>query len=283
MEYNLCKIENSYNYKRANFEKQLDSVNVIILGSSQAFYGINPTYFNLKSFNLANISQSLYYDNQLVLKYIDKMPNLKYVIINISYFSLSYQVIDGIESWRDYYYSQFWNINYPDLNVLDIKRYSKIFLYTPTISLSYLNNGFKVNLINGMNPNGYFEYDTTNNKLNISDSSGNQRVNFHENGFKEKRVNENKVVLESLIKELQKRNIKPVFVTPPVFSTYYKFVNRESLKKNKDIIDSFCIRYKCNYFNYFTDSRFIQSDFHDNDHLNFIGAEKFSKILNNEI
>ena len=41
---------------------------------------------------------------------------------------------------------------------------------------------------------------------------------------------------------------------------------------------------KCNipYYDYFKGDRFEESDFYDNDHLNFMGAEKFSKILDNE-
>jgi len=131
MEYGLGKIENSYTLKKEQLESKLDLIEVLVLGSSQAARGIDPFCFTMKGYNVANISQSLYYDTRITLTYLDKMPKLKYVIINISYFSLGYQLKDCSELWRDYFYSQCWNIDYYELEKFDIKRYSKFFLYTP--------------------------------------------------------------------------------------------------------------------------------------------------------
>jgi hypothetical protein len=283
LEFNLGKIQNSYNFKRTNFEKQLGTIEVLVLGSSQVTNGVNPEYFNLKGFNLSNISQSLYYDQKLTLAYVDRMPKLKFVIINVSYFSLGNQLIDGIEAWRDYYYYQFWNINFPELDRYDLRRYSKIFLYTPKAAFSYLKQGFHINLASGFHQNGYLKVDTTNNSINISDSLGYQRVKLHDKYYRESRFNENIKELELLVRELKKRNITPVIVTPPVLSTYYKFANKTKLKRTEEVINAICLKYNCGYFNYFTDNRFVSKDFRDNDHLNFVGAEKFSKIINNEI
>jgi hypothetical protein len=78
LEFNLGKIPNSYSFKRECLEKRLDSIEVLVLGSSQVTYGINPNYFKLKGFNLSNISQSLYYDTRLTLKYVDKIRVKQY-------------------------------------------------------------------------------------------------------------------------------------------------------------------------------------------------------------
>jgi hypothetical protein len=101
-ELGLRGIPNSYNTKRAYYENQLDTIEILVLGSSQALEGINPEFFERKGFNLSNVSQSFYYDSQLTLKYIDQMKRLKCVIITVSYFSLWYQIYDIKESWRDY-------------------------------------------------------------------------------------------------------------------------------------------------------------------------------------
>lgn len=283
LEYNLSGIQNSYSYKRNCLEKQIDSIEVLVLGSSQTAYGVNPIYFSKKGYNLANISQTLYYDAQLTLKYIDRMPNLKKVVITISYFSFGEQIHDGVEAWRDYCYYQFWDIKYPEIQNLDLGKYSKIFLYTPKLSFLYFTQNFNVNLIEGLHQNGYLFNDTTLNELNISDQLGYQRVRAHNLAFNENRITENKTDLEILVNELNKRNIIPVIITPPVYVTYSKYTNKENLKRNQETVRSICERYQCKYFNYFTDERFVKSDFYDNDHLNFIGASKFSKIINNEI
>ncbi|MBK9249121.1 MAG: hypothetical protein IPM69_13660 [Ignavibacteria bacterium] len=281
LEVNLYKIQNSYSYKRQCFEQQLDSIEVLVLGSSQVVYGVNPTFFSLHGYNLSNVSQTLYYDTHLTKRYLNRMPRLKYVIINISYFSFGEQLIDGREAWRDYYYSQYWDMNFPEMEYLDSKRFSKTFLYTPLRSLSYLLDGFQVNLIKNYEPSGYARIETT--EHTQSDSTGYLRVRTHEDCFQERRVEENQRDVEELIRVLQARNITPGIITPPVYATYAKFINSKKMQQNYDRIQSMFSSYNCKYFNYFRDSRFTFDDFCDNDHLNSTGAEKFSRVLNREI
>lgn len=283
IEFHLKLIPNSYSFKRKCLEEQLDSIQVLVLGSSQSYHGINPAYFKLNTFNLSNVSQSLFYDTKLTLKYIDKMPKLKYVIINISYFSLGSALIDGTENWRSYYYSQYWDVNYPEIKLYDLKKYSQILLYTPQISFSYFRKNFEITLTEGIDRKGYLKNDSTNSYKNINDTLGHKRVLFHDNKFNESRYIENRNYLESLLSSLKKRNIIPLIITPPVFSTYSKYADKNKIKKNNEIINYLCKKYNCQYLDYFTDNRFVKSDFKDNDHLNFAGAEKFSKILNEKL
>jgi hypothetical protein len=279
----LNEVINSFNYKKTCLEHRLDSIEILVTGSSQAAYGINPDFFDKEVFNLSTPSQSLFYDTRLVLKYVDRMPALKYVIINVSYFSFDYQVLDGTEKWRDFYYSQFWNVKYPEVNSLDIRNYSKIALYGPDSSFLYWMHGFNVNLANQLSKNGYLRMDTLNNSLSINDTLGYRRVKAHDYNNSERNFEENSRTLKVLIKTLKKKSIIPVIVTPPVFLTYSKFINRERWERTKRKINEICSSERIRYYDYFTDSRFIKQDFLDNDHLNFVGAKKFSTILNKEV
>lgn len=283
IEYSLGRIPNTYNVKRQSLESQLDSIQVLVVGSSQAIFGINPAYFSKKGFNLANTSQSLFYDKELILKYIDRMPQLKYVLINFSYFSLGTQVSDGIEPWRDAYYYQYWGIKYPETSWFEFKLYSKTFLYTPKNALLYASKLFKIDLSTNLATNGYQFRDTLNNYKEISDSLGLSRVKIHDNYYFVRNEDNNKATLEQIIREIKKRGVIPVIVTPPVYKTYATHCDKSRLKSNTLFIDSLCSKYGCRYFNYFEDTRFTIRDFSDNDHLNFVGAMKFTKILDSEI
>ena len=283
LEVRLDKVVNNYSFKKACLEDRLDSIQVLVLGSSQATEGINPAFFSEYGFNLANMSQSLFYDTRLALKYIDRMPKLKYAIITLSYFSFGYQISDGIEGWKDYYYSQFWGIDFPELGVLDLRRYSKLALYTPLQSLIYFRKGFKVPLDSEFKSNGYLKIDMIGNDLNINDSLGRKRVKFHDKYFREDRVAGNVKDLETLIRAFKKKNVTPVLLTTPVFPTYSKFADEHRLLMNDSIINKLCSENGCRYYNYFLDKRFIKTDFVDNDHLNFMGAEKFSRIIDEEV
>lgn len=75
-EIRLSKVPNTYEYKRKSFEIQLQNIETIILGNSQAFGGVNPEYLSYYSFNLCNNSQTLYYDTEITLKYLKDMSNL---------------------------------------------------------------------------------------------------------------------------------------------------------------------------------------------------------------
>lgn len=283
VEYKLKKIPNGYNKKRELLESQLDSINVLALGASQTLFAVNPDYFSCKGFNLSNVSQSLYYDTQLTLKYIDKMKNLKCVIVSISYYTFWYQLSDGIDEWRDYYYFHFWDIKYPDLKFDDPKIYSLIMLYTPQTSLGYAKRFFNINLSENLSQNGWLKIDTISNNQNISEKSGKDRVEFHDKNRFVFRFKETTSMLENFVNECQKRKIDVVFITTPVLPTYYKYTNPVINQKNTNAINELCKKYDCKYFDYFRDGRFTNKDFNDNDHMNFIGAEKFSKILDTDI
>ena len=112
IEYNLRTqhFVSSYATKKYYFEQQLDSVETLVLGSSQTFNGVNPSCFTSKIFNLANVSQTLYYDKKLTLQYLPKLKKLNTVIISIGYCSFFYQMSDIAENWREGFYDAYFNI-----------------------------------------------------------------------------------------------------------------------------------------------------------------------------
>jgi hypothetical protein len=124
-----------------------------------------------------------------------------------------------------------------------------------------------------------------NNYKKINDSVGKERVRFHDRviirNIKEFEVKRNQ--LEKMIKEYKERNIEVVLITTPVLPTYSKYCNDTIMNKNQKAINYLCKKYNCKYFNYFNDKRFEVRDFLNNDHLNFIGAKYFSKIIDREI
>lgn len=282
IEYRLRAIPNSYNTKRAYLEKQLDSIEVLALGSSQTYDGINPSLFNRRGFNLGVIGQSLFYDMNLTQKYIDRMPRLQCVLVALSYFSFGYELEDTGEYWREYYYYHFWDIKANDIKWYDPRMVSFIALYTPKQVLRFAAHGFEVDEAKTMQPNGWNRTEGTVYDA-ISDSLGHARVEIHDILMKHSRVDENFRRLSALFTDLNRRGMKIVIVTPPVYSTYAKFANAKTLELNRQLIDSLCVIHGCVCADFFKDPRFVVTDFNDNDHLNMTGAGKFTRILNDEV
>ena len=86
MEFVAEAIPNSYTYKRDYMEQQGAQIQTLILGSSNAYDGLNPSVLPY-AFNLANSSQTLEDDYRLLAKYIDSMDSLQTVIVGLGYHS----------------------------------------------------------------------------------------------------------------------------------------------------------------------------------------------------
>ena len=81
-------IPNSYTYKRDYMELYGEEIKTLILGSSNAYDGLNPCVLP-NAFNLANSSQTLEDDYRLLAKYIDSMDSLRTVIVGLGFHSLA--------------------------------------------------------------------------------------------------------------------------------------------------------------------------------------------------
>lgn len=88
MEWVAESIPNSYTYKRDYMEQHGAEVQTLILGSSNAYDGLNPSELP-HAFNLANSSQTLEDDYRLLAKYIDSMDSLRTVIVGLGFHSLA--------------------------------------------------------------------------------------------------------------------------------------------------------------------------------------------------
>ncbi len=274
---------NTYSQKRSDFESSLNAIQVLVLGPSHALHGIDPAFFSHKGYNLANASQTIYYDKELTLRYLDKLSALRLVIIPISYNSFYTQLPDSKESFRCWFYSKYWDIEAPGMTKLDLRRYSNIALYTPQTTVEFIGKGFKLNLTEGLSPNGYLRYDTADCLKNISFEAGAKRVELYRRMMKEEHYNENIDLLTQLVSTLRQRNIQVCFVTIPVFKTFAKYCEPKVFEANLAALRDICRQHGCGYKNYFNDARFTIRDFYDNDHLNFIGAARFSAILDSDI
>ncbi len=287
LEHKLAQIPNSYSKKRSNLEQQTDSIQALFLGTSHIYHGVNPDYFSCYGFNLADYLQTIYYDKRLTLKYIDRLPRLKVVSIEMGYFSLYCQIrYHPVESWRDYFYSQYWGINYKDLPPFALKRYSKVALYTPEKVKEYIMAGFKEDLAPSLTYKGFMPLDTLppgkENRM-LSAEEGRSRIKLWQATIDTTQYAAILSDLDGFVKELRRRNIEVVFINTPALPVITGLCDANILQKNKTAIDDLCRRYNCRYFDYFTDARFGPADFSDVDHFNATGARHFSKVIDTEV
>jgi hypothetical protein len=123
-EFSLRSLPNSYDVKQKLLEENQSETKILFLGTSHVFSGIKPEMIECKALNLANSSQSLYYDINLVKNHLDGLPSLRAVVFEINFFSFYYNLDKGPEDWRNIFYYQSFGIKAQTerLNWLDLSR-----------------------------------------------------------------------------------------------------------------------------------------------------------------
>jgi hypothetical protein len=283
VEWKLFQIPNSYSYKRSLLENSLSGVQVLVMGSSHAYYDIRPDSWSVKGINMANTSQSLYYDNKILMKYIKRMPALQVVLIPVSYFSLEYDFsLNEEEYWRQFYYFHFLGIPEDNLSVFDIRNYSLIQLYSPKITRQYMLHGVREDFIKNIDKYGWYRITAVNSSAWESSSVQKDMIRIH-SMMKKEMIEKNKKILVEMIRAIQHENKQVVLLTTPVSEEYIRFTEKDRYNRMQKTIQELVQFYHVPYYNYFSNSGLKREDYADAGHLNAQGAEKFSKIIQSEI
>lgn len=282
IELNLSRVENSYTLKKDCLENNLNQVDLIVLGSSQAYYDIAPELFSKNGCNLANSNQDFYYDHQILSKYLDRLSGLKYAVISVSYFSLEFDLNNTEEYWRKYFYQRFLDIPPERSNALDLRNYSLIAAYRPETARKVLLPFYRTNLTLNNTASGWFRAPVS--RGLPTDNAGSKRVKVHDSYMRSSLITANQQLLEQMIMKLKEKDIKVVLVTLPVSDNYFASINQGKYRRMQKVISEISNEYQIRYLDYFQDTRFKGEDFTDgSDHLDEPSALRFSEILFRDI
>ena len=285
-EYTLYFYPSTFQLKAINFKKNKNNIDVLILGSSHNQNAINPEIIN--DFNCSNLAfggQDIRIDSALLSKVITQLPKLQYVIFELSYHTLEHR--NTIKYHRNSLYLRFYNLNLFDRSV-NIKDYS-IYLSNPNLYNRFLNPfaektpvnkyGFATEL--SVNDSELHRFKSLNYNENIIlNDTSNMLINRHKYENIEA-YNKNTITFSYMINKCIKNGITPIIISPPVFKNYFNSYLNAKEKRRKDYINQILEKYpSVIYLDYEQDSRFVITDFKNEDHLNPNGAEKFSSILN---
>jgi len=261
-------------------KKNSDNIEILILGSSHSLMGINPYFFELNTYNLASVSQTLEYDALLFNRYEKDLTKLKYLIIPISYFTLFQRLQTTLDEWQ--------NRNNNIINHYQVYHFNKGFQF---ISHSQAYGNFK-KLFNSFlgknNKSNYtnlgFEKHSGSRFRNIEEiiESGQQTAKSHSSYNNLDLYKHSIEILETMIEYSINKDVKVILVEIPTHKEYFKHLDDKYNIKTKE-----CIKYLTSkYFNsvihlpYESSIDFLIDDFYDSDHLNEKGAKKLSKKIN---
>jgi hypothetical protein len=270
------RIPTSYGVKRAWLEAHGGDIEVLVLGSSSAFNGVQPKFFRAPAYNAGNVAQSIYYDHEILSRYLGSMKALKLVFLLFDYQTLEYHFEDGIESWRQFFYYHEYGFR-PEGGVdpYDVRFTSVLQLYPPNVRVRCVIA--TCDQTDGMDEFGWAPTPTE------SVNDGPFWFEMDNELRHESYLVGNQALLEEDLAMLQARDIGAALVVPPVYSSFSSLVGADVRARTASVLTSLAGRHKARYVDYFNDSRFDGRDFANSTHLNESGAEKFSRILDDEL
>lgn len=240
-------------------------------------YGVNPAYFHKTCYNAAYVSQTPDFDYDILMKYDGKWDKLKYIILPLSYCTLTEQLKTIDEDWRIknyliYYHvgkaskaSQYLEIT-DNMLIINIKKLFKYYIKHQDL-ITCENNGW---INKEKDPN-----------IELDDKG--KAAKRHTRNDPQC-VAENTSILKRLIEYAQKRNIQVIFITTPTYKSYYENLVPSQLNLTVNTGKQFAKEYNnVSYYDFLSDSTFTDDDFYNSNHLDVSGAKKLSCKLDSII
>lgn len=228
-------IPNSYSYKREFMEQHGGEVKTLILGSSNAYDGINPSVLP-SAFNLANSSQTLEDDYRLLAKYVDSMDSLKTVIVGLGYHSLGAVTEDNRRTYYTIYmdlYSR-WPISKYSFEVFNLELLTKkIIKYAVSRDVTRCDSlGQRVGHTKAAVEGGKEFWNKDAETL-----AANDRIEWRDESV-ESRVESNIQYLHKIIELCEAHEVQAVVITMPVRREYKELLPTEQVALHDSVMRS---------------------------------------------
>lgn len=268
----LRYIPNDYSFKRNYLDENSDDIEVLFLGNSHIYYGLNPVNMKYISFNAAHVAQSLNVDLAILQKYNSKWRNLKCLVVPVDYFSMYTSIESGAAKYRVKNYNIYYDLKIGESFWDEFELFNGKLVYHRLFNLVinhetdiYCNNlGFGT------------DYYSKGSK-NLIESGKIAAKRHTVNNRSDVVFNRNREILRKLIAFSKQQHVKVLFVSCPAYKTYREHLNSNQLNTTIKYIKKLSsVNDNTQYVNLLSDASFLDTDFYDADHLNNIGAQKLS-------
>ncbi len=269
------------NYLNAHSQE----IEVMGLGSSQMKCGFNPAFSDGIAINLSSTSQHHNEDFHILKGTKDRLPKLKYVLMEVSYNHLELPHHSS-DYWKNTIY-----LNYYGVNAFERTTWYKD-------RLVYLSNApfYSYKLME------YYVYGSSTVKLNeYGFDTNNYNGDFKKLGYDESKIAVNKfkiitredldifkkntAFLFEMLDYAKAENLKVVVCALPLYKTYLKERNPNIVRRRDSVLR--VIKNKYNnviLLNEEADTlNFTVNDFLNENHLNPDGAKKFTALVNSKL
>ncbi len=267
------------------FHTHSNEIAVMGLGSSQLKCGFNPAICDESAINFASTSQHHNEDFNILKGTIERLPNLKTILLEVSYNHLELPHHEN-DYWKNTVYLKYYGVN-----AFERPTYFKdklVYLSNPRFYSSKLMD--------------YYFYKTDKSRLNEFGFD----TNNYEGAFKDLKYDESEIALRKfmiikredldifkkntiylfeMLNYMQTKKLNVIICTVPLYKTYLKERNPNIVRRRDSILSLI----KNKYSNILlldkeTDTlQFTVKDFLNENHLNPDGAAKFTTMVNKKL
>lgn len=294
MEWRLSHVPNLYSQKQQLLEQLAPKMEVLILGGCEAQSAFKPSEWDRVGLNFATANQSAVVAAQIFTKALPKLPALRTLVMPASYLSWQGTYELQKESWRNYFYTQFFHVR-GELSVfrfLDVRTFSLFFLYWPfsrqllwSTDLSQHHtyrplHGERMPFLPELPADGFLPFDTLDDVV-FEPVRVNQGIQLWHRSLQPERLQTNRKALQKIVQLARDRGVRVLFVKTPVAAEFRKrmlpsgiALEDEALailskEENVAVVD---FRSKA------AEHLFDRNDFADAVHLSESGAIKLSRL-----
>ncbi|EDM43027.1 hypothetical protein SCB49_12419 [unidentified eubacterium SCB49] len=282
IEYSVLRIPMSYDKISHKIKTQNNEIKVMTLGSSQMQNAVNPEFLDKAAINYGSTSQHHNQDNSIMVQSLDKFPNLETIVFELSYSHLE------LPHNSKYFWKKTIYLKYYGVNAFEHTPYFKdklVFLSNPSVySKIFVNYYIKDSYDAVFNDFGY----------NVNNYKGAfSLANYDEQKIEKRKfmisAKEDLAMFEyntpffySMIQTALDNNKDVIVSCIPTYKTYLEKRNPEILKRRDSVLKDIHQKFpKVRFLNLEEDTiTFGVKDYVNENHLNPIGGEKFTKKLN---
>ena len=267
---------NEYLSKYKYMEDNSANIKTLILGNSLMENSINPHLLGDSVFDLAISARWIYYDKELLERYIVKSPNLKNVIFGMGYavpFWRSYHFPEENEAcaneqpdyvaYQKYMYEKFMRIRYDRLPYYYWFGFARGFIDKESL--------FGTDSIPMQETLGYVP---VSGQLEDWETIHNINPDIIFNPHAEAQIAEYMEYLREMARLCQLYKVRFIVITPPCHDSYNVNVKQEGLDILNRLVAEIQSEYPMEYQNYLQDEEFrTDSLYYNCSHLNSVGAD----------
>ena len=263
-------IPNSYQLKDDWMQRHGHEVSTLLLGNSHGYYALMPSEMGDSVFNLCNVSQRLEHDYYLLRHYAGSYENLRRVVLVADNSNLFDIPMEEDEPARVTYYQLY--MGYRAHSMLSRYGFELANMTYTLQKLKYYREGMSVMCDSLGWGNNYIVADR-----NPDDFLYENVRQHHFDNWED--TYRNRDYMDSIAAWCQQHHVELVLLQTPVCKDYTRKAVEWQLQLVNAMVDSCCTKYGARKMDYSCDSRFLDTDFFDSDHLSDQGARKFSAIL----